>query len=146
MKARWGMSPDEVMATNQISLSAPMTNKRFFSPREGEEGRFKVLTAQGQRFLGREADVYYTFKDNKLCMYHIFVSDNDEARLDADMRKYLTRKWGGQEGGAQEDATLKLVWQFKDRNVNYWLYEEEMSLTAPFKAGIGVTYKPLADS
>ena len=64
MKARWGMSPDEVMTANQISLSTPKTNKRFFSPKEGEEGRFKVLAAQGQRFLGREADVYYTFKDN----------------------------------------------------------------------------------
>lgn len=146
MKARWGMSPDEVMAANQITLFPPHTNKRFFSPKEMEGDRHKTLQSSGQLFLGREAEVYYTFKDNRLCMYHVFVSDSDEELLDKDMRNYLNRKWGETAGTPQEDeSTLKLLWQFKDVIVNYWLYQDEMALKSHFKAGVGVTYRPIIE-
>ncbi len=147
VNAQWGMSSDDVATANHASFSVPNTAKRFFSPKPGEEGRYTTLQASGQLFLGREADVFYTFKDHKLCMYHVFVSDSDEERLDKDMRNYLIRRWGGQGSAPQEDGSnLKLLWQFKDEIINYWLYQDELSLAGNFKAGVGVIYRPLTES
>ncbi len=146
MDARWGMTADEVAAANQVSLSPAQTNKRFFSPKQGEEGRFQVLAAQGHRFLDRDADVYYTFKDGKLCMMHVFISDKDLDVLDADMRRHLNRVWGPEASEMTDEGPLKQVWQTKDMNVNYWFYEDELALNNRFKAGVGVTYKPIEES
>ena len=144
LSARWGMSPTEVEQANGSSLRPPVSGRRFYQSQPGAEGRYKTLEASGQKFLGREAAVSYTFKDNRLFTYHVFVADDDAAGLDTDMRRYLTRVFGPLAGSVEEeDSSLKEIWHFKDRMVNYWFFEDELAILKKFKAGFGVVYKPI---
>lgn len=142
MNAQWGMSPDEIVSANRTALEPATGNRRFFQAEPGDEVRYQTLQAAGHKFLGREAVVYYTFLDGRLHACHVFVSDGSEDLLDADMRRYLIRQWGSQFSEIHDESPLKLIWQFKDLSVNYWIYRDEMSLVHSWKAGVGVSYKP----
>ena len=137
----WGMSPSEVEKAVATSLT-PVTNSRqFYRPSEDDKSVYVAYEQQGVSFLRREADVTYTFRDSHLLSYHVFISDADGDKLDADMRRYLTRTFGDKGSDQEEDTSLKLVWQFKDRFVNYWFMPEELSMRPKYKAGFGVIKK-----
>lgn len=141
LNAAWGMSPAQVKEASHSILAPSASSDRFYRPAPGTENRTQTLEAHGQKFLGREAVVSYTFLDDRLFSYHVFTSDSDADRLDADMRRYLVRIFGTKYSPVEDDSSLKMVWQFKDKLVNYWFYEEDLALAAKFKAGFGVEYK-----
>ena len=62
------------------------------------------------------------------------------------MRRYLVREFGPNFMPTEDETALKLIWQFKDRIVNYWFYEDDMALSQKFKAGFGVVYKPIEEA
>ena len=119
LNARWGMTPQQVEAANP--------------------GQYQGTEQRGVKFLGREAAVSYTFRGDRLYAYRVFVSDEDADTLDADMRRYLVRTFGDGPSESEEESALKLIWQFKDRIVNYWLLKEEFSVRPKYTAGFGVT-------
>ena len=140
LNASWGMSHEQVEAANRLALQPASLSKRFHEAPPAEEKRYQTWQAQ-DRFLDRPAVIYYTFLDGRLLAYHVFVSDADLEKLDADMRGYLTRTFGGDFSEIEEESSLKLVWQSKRRIVNYWLMEEELSLRPKYTAIFGVTTK-----
>ncbi len=114
---------------------------RFYTPRPGiEDSRYQTWRSEGQRFLGRTAVIHYTFLDDRLFAFHVFITDSDGQKLDSDMRRYLVARFGTQFSREEEDPALKLLWQSKERTVNYWFYERESSLLGRFKAGYGALY------
>ena len=139
--AEWGMSPEEVQKVTGSSLT-PVTNSRqFYRPSEDDRSVYTAYEQQEVSFLRRQADVTYTFRDSHLLSYHVFISDADGDKLDADMRRYLTHTFGDKGSDQEEESSLKLVWQFKDRFVNYWFMPEELSMRPKYKAGFGVIKK-----
>jgi hypothetical protein len=146
LNAVWGMGPEEIARVNQTPLEPPVSGRRFYVPPAGSEARYRTLETRQHKFFGRPSIVSYTFVDDKLFAYHVFVSDEEEETLDKNMREYLADKFGPS-GTAVEDGTrLKMVWQKGDVTVNYWFYEEEMGLTGRYKAVLGVLYRPLERS
>ena len=71
----------------------------------------------------------------------MFISDVNGEKMDADMRKFLTRLYGNRAAVQENEGepVLKLIWQLKGLIVNYWFMEEELSLQSKYTAGFGVT-------
>ena len=138
--AEWGMSPAQVSVVNGVPLKEQSGGHHFYQAETGSEERYQSLEAPGH-FLGRDSVISYTFHDGKLVSYHIFISDSNDQSLDADMRRYLTGEFGPGGEEMEDGASLKMVWQTKDRIVNYWLYEEPNALTRPYRAGFGVQHR-----
>jgi hypothetical protein len=137
LNSEWGMSPNELAAVHGAALTEKTGGRHLYQAEAGTDARYKTLEASG-KFLGREAVTNFTFFDDKLVSYHVFVSDSDEHALDEDMKRYLMRAFGA--GSEEEDqgTPLKMVWQTKEKIVNYWLYEEPNALSRPYRAGFGV--------
>jgi hypothetical protein len=142
LNAEWGMSKAQVEASNRVQLQPSASGNRFYRAAPGTEKRYQTWETPDQAFLGRRGIASYTFFDDKLLAYHIFTSGNDAEDLDEDMRRYLIRVFGKNYSPIEDGTTLKLIWQFSDKTVNYWFYEDEMTLTKKFKAGFGVVYNP----
>jgi hypothetical protein len=140
LNAQWGMSPEEVAAANGARLQEVPSGR--YADDEAGGGRDRSYEQNGVRFLGREARAVYTFRDERLRAYHVFISDRDAAALEADMRRFLERRFGGRYSEPDEGA-LKRVWHFRDRIVNYWFYPEELALGEKYRAGYGVSHRPL---
>ena len=139
LNAWWGMKPTEVAVANSATLRPVIDSKRYFYDAQADPSRYRSFEQQEAKFLGRPAKVTYTFHDDRLFTYHVFVSDTDGDRLDADMRHYLMKKFGDRASEQEEESTLRLVWQFRDRMINYWFMQEELSLRPKYTAGFGVT-------
>jgi len=139
-RSEWGMSPAQVASANDVQLKEKPAGPRFYQAEPGSESRYQSLEAPG-RFLGRDAAISYTFYDGKLVSYHIFISGSDPDALDADMRRYLVNTFGPNTDEAEEGSSLKMVWQTKDKIVNYWFYEEQNTLNRPYRAGFGVQHR-----
>ncbi len=124
-----------------MSLEPVVDNKRFYYDAQADPSRYRSYEQPGVKFLGRQAKVTYTFHDGRLFTYHVFVSDMDGEKLNADLRRYLARTFGDRSSSQEEGSMLKLVWQFKDKTINYWFMEEELSLRPKYTAGFGVSVK-----
>ena len=147
MDARWGMSRAAVEQANGVSLRPFSDISRFYTPppRIKDLSRFQWFQQDGVPFLNRRARVGYLFFDGRFFAYHVFVSDKDPDRLDEEMRAYLEREFGPEHSRSEEEAPLKEIWQSKRLIVNYWLFQEELSLAPKFTAGFGVVFRPLED-
>ncbi len=143
LNSRWGMSASQVQEANRLPLRPSVFGSRFYRAAPSAESRVRTFEAGGQKFLGRPAVVNYTFLDDRLFTFHVFTSGSDADALDADMRGYLIRAFGTRFNSVDDESSLKMVWHFKDKLVNYWFYEEELALSVKFKAGFGVVYKPM---
>lgn len=137
------MSHKQVAAANRAVLKPASFARQLYKVAPGLEGRYETWETHTQKFLGRDAVISYSFVEDQLFTFHIFTSGDDEEALDADMSRYLNRVFGPRSSNIEDGSSLKRVWHFKDRNVNYWLYEEEIALRQRFKAGFGVVYKPI---
>ena len=137
--AQWGMHPTEVESANVTTLQPVANSRRFFNDTSTDLSRYHSYEQGSILFLNREARVTYTFHDDRLVAYHVFLSDREGDGLDADMRRYLTRAFGENFSEPEDGSSLKLVWQSKDRIVNYWFMEEPLSLRSQYTAGFGVT-------
>ena len=146
LNARWGMSVMEVERANHSRLEMSVSGSRFYRGAPDTEKRSQTWESRGQKFLGRPAVVSYTFLDNRLFICHVFISDKDADVLDKDMKQYLIRVFGGRYSLTEDETSLKMVWHFKDKIVNYWFYEEDLALIGKFKAGFGVVYKPIEET
>jgi hypothetical protein len=139
LQARWGMRPDEVGKANGIVLEPAIDSQHIDYDPQADTSRYRSYEQREAKFLGRGAKITYTFHDGHLATYRVFLSDPNGERLDADMRRYLTRVFGDKASEQEEGSPLKLVWQFKDRIVNYWFMREELSLRSKYIAGFGVS-------
>jgi hypothetical protein len=139
--ASWGMSPQEVEHANRAVLAPAVESQRFFRKADDDPSHYLFYEQRDLKFLGRAANITYTFRNNHLFTYHVFVSDTDADRLDEDVRRYLTRLLGTKFSEPEDETALKLVWQFKNRIVNYWLVEEDISLRPKYTAVVGVTVR-----
>ena len=136
----WGMPLSEVERANGSVLVPADKNQHFFPQEDTDPSLYRSYEQHGLTFMGREAMVAYTFRDGRLFAYHVFVTDTDREGLDADMRRYLTRAFGPDFSEIDEEgSTLKLIWQSKDRIINYWFVEDERMLRPRYKAVFGVT-------
>ena len=134
------MSLKEVESANNLTLLPVDGSKRFYSDAGADTiERYRSYDDRTARFLGWGATVTYTFRDDRLFAYHVFVTDSDGERLDREFRAYLKRIFGEGAGEPNDGAALKLIWHFKERIVNYWFIEDELSLRSKFTAGFGVT-------
>ena len=140
LSAEWGMTPEAVEKTGGAVLRSVEGDQRFYSASAADAPRYRSYEREGGiKFLGYTGKLTYTFRDGRLLAYHVFVTDGQGEKLDADMRKYLMEHFGERASALEEDQPLKLVWQFSDRIVNYWFMPEELSLTPKYTAGYGVT-------
>jgi hypothetical protein len=143
LHAEWGMSPEQVSEANGTPLepsTTPVT--RFMELGPGEETRYRILEARNQNLLGRESILRYTFKDNRLAGYYLFIPDSDCEALDRDARAYLYMKFGSSAENIDEGTPLSLVWQSNRQVVNYWFIEDEIALAKPCRAVVGVVAQP----
>ena len=138
-KALWGMTPSQVGRVNGAVLKPSSSSERFYRPEDFDRSQYISYQQEGIRYLGREAAVTYTFRDRHLFATHVFVSDPNGDALDADVRRHLTRVFGADASAQDDQSSLKLIWQFKDRIVNYWFMEDDLSLRSKYTAVIGVT-------
>ncbi len=138
------MSKAEVEKANGVPLERASSSLRFYKNQPGaDDSRYQTWKAEGQRFLGRPGTVHYTFLNDRLFVFHIFVTDPDGEKLDADMKNYLDHKFGSDFGTEEDDPALKRIWEDGQRIVNYWFYERKASLLGRYKAGYGVLYRAL---
>ncbi len=148
-KACWGMGFQEVQKSNQTTLTKNENLGRFYIPKRNgpESSRYTSYESNDSSFLGRQAKVRYLFLDDRLFAFHLFIQDADAEKLQADMEAYLDRQFGKQylEGG-DTSASLKRIWNLKDQIVNYWFFQESLSLSQKFSAGFGVVYRPIEES
>ena len=139
-RSEWGMSPEEVSRANEVLLVPQTTQQRLYEAPTGQESRYQTLQTQG-RFLSREAIIYYTFMDERLVSYHIFLTDSDGEALDKDMRRYFFRTYGEDSVVVDDGSPLKLLWEKRGMTANYWYFIVGDSEPALYKAGIGVLNK-----
>ena len=140
LNAAWGMTPSQVEQANGSALERAPSSERFYQAPDSDRFRYGSYQRQGIRYLGREATITYTFRDDRLFAYHVFVSDTDGGALDADVRRYLTRVYGPDASPEEdEQSALKLIWHFRERIVNYWFMKDELSMSPRYTAVIGVT-------
>lgn len=144
INADWGMSKEEVEKANGLPLERAVSSPIFYKTDPGtDDSRHQTWRSEGQRFLGRPGTVYYTFLNGRFFAFHVFITDSDGEKLDADMKRYLEGKFGPDYGVEEEGPALKRIWENNRRIVNYWFYERESSLIGRYKAGYGVLYRPL---
>ena len=143
------MGFQEVQKSNQTTLTKNENLGRFYIPKRNgpESSRYTSYESNDSSFLGRQAKVRYLFLDDRLFAFHLFIQDADAEKLQADMEAYLDRQFGKQylEGG-DTSASLKRIWNLKDQIVNYWFFQESLSLSQKFSAGFGVVYRPIEES
>lgn len=151
IQSKWGASPQEVEAADQVTLQTSESYRKFYSVKEEikDTSRYKALYADSKEFLGHKARISYVFFDNKLYTYHVFIQGSDPAELDSLMRKYLVENFGNTFVSVDDEASpLKLVWNQPTEFINYWFFKEPLSISLEdkFSAGFGVVYRPLEDS
>ena len=64
--ARWGMTPGEVEKANGSSLEPLADNSKFYNDAQADPSRVRSYQKKGGLFLGREATITYTFRDDRL--------------------------------------------------------------------------------
>lgn len=149
LNARWGMSQLEVEQSNGRRLHPMVSSRKFYTVKEGikNKTRYKAMQEEsGRRIFGRESEISYIFFDDKLFSYHVFVRDREPLNLDQDMRNYLMGRFGHRFISETDDKPLKMIWNQKTINVNYWLYEDDLSLSDSYVAGYGVVYRPIEEA
>lgn len=145
--AQWGMSPKEVETANNTVLKPVNSYRRFYTPKQDiDKTRYQALEQSGLHFLGREASVIYTFIDEKLFGYHVFVSDRDPVAMDKDLRVHLASLYGNETSAVNDETPLKLIWDQANVIVNYWIYKDTVSVTQKYTAGFGVVSRKYKQS
>lgn len=145
LNSQWGMSSAEVEIANATKLEPSQSQKKFFTPKEEikDPSRYKTLEQSGFQFLGRDATATYVFFDDKLFTYHVFIQDRDEHALDDAVRSYLVQTFGQGYAVVEDESTLKLIWQSREWIVNYWFYQEALTLQEKYTAAYGVVNSTL---
>ena len=133
------MTPSEVERAGGMALVPASDSLKLYNVAASDPEHYLSYEQRGVKFLGREAKAVYTFRDGRLFACHLFVSDPEGEALDRDMRRYLTRVFGESASLPEDEQTLKLIWQFNDRIVNYWFMEEDLSLRPKYTAVFGIT-------
>ena len=143
----WGVSADAVTQTLGAALTPPSRSRTLYTPPPGIDPlRYKTLEHASVPYAGREAAVDYVFLDDKLFAYYVFVSDTNEEALDVAMRAQLAREFGSGFSELTDDGPLKLIWQNPKTIVNYWLFQDVISLRPKSTAAYGVVYRPVEES
>ncbi len=148
LNAHWGMNRRQVERANQKRLHPVASQRKFYNVKPGvkERSRYQALEESSSRqVLGYDATITYLFFDGKLFAYYVFIQDRDTV-LDQDMRKYLIDQFGGNYATSEEAQSPKMVWSRKDVFVNYWFFQDELSLSGKYTAGYGVVYRPLEEA
>lgn len=151
--SKWGMSPKEIEKENKVNLT-PAKIVLFNIPDQGgfkypsvvNMERYKLLN-QIEHFTlwGFETKVEYSFFDNKLFEYTLFITGYDSTELHITIVTALKRQFG--EGIIEnKDYYLHSIkWENKINSVSYWNwmgkeYDQNLYL---YHAGIRIRYNPL---
>lgn len=140
--AEWGMRSDAVQARIGRELVPAAPDPIFYRlVNSRNDARAAVFEAGSVDFGAKSALLRLLFLDGKLAAYYLFFEDEDDERLDREVRAELTRRFGENPLNVADGTSLKAIWPLKSVDVNYWLIPNEFRLRPNYRAAIGVKAK-----
>lgn len=154
LHSTWEMSEKEVERANNTFLFIP--DYDFFDfpdsqyPKVLNMSRYKSRVQREITIWGYDSRVEYSFFDDRLFEYTLFVKGYDAKQLHEEILKNLSVKYGEGTNESKDDNFLyKMSWDTKLVTIDHWLVKESSSnssnpfLSLGYLAGIRFGYKPM---